>query len=351
MCNRLGPQHSDTERNRGRRARGLSLREQGSKMNFDVSILKELAQTQKVPEGTVIRVVEKALGDAYAKSSNPVEGAVVKLDEQKNRLIIEAPDGTDVTPADFGRMAAMTMRQAVQMWLKDLERRRKLGAWADKENTLVTGTVRAHAARNARGETIIDLGNGVEAVMPSGEATPQEVLKHGQEVVVYVVAVNPDERGRIKVTVSRRQPNLVAELVRQQVPEVADGRIEIIGVAREPGVRAKIGVRASANFKGDVAEAVFGAAAYRIRAVAAKLGGGEKLDVVVDPGTIEGFVANALTPAKVTTVQMDENSPHPHALVGVPRDQVTLAIGAEGRNTRLASKLTGVKIDVLVDED
>ena len=241
------------------------------------------------------------------------------------------------------------------MWLRDLDRRRKLGVWADREGTLITGTVRAHTARNAKGETIISLGgkdtgpdSRVEAVMPSGEATPGETLTHGQEVTAYVVAVNPDDRGRVKVTVSRRQPLLVSELIREHSPEVARGLVEITGVAREPGIRTKVAVRAAEGFNGDPREAVFGAAAYRIRAVAAKLNG-EKIDIVVDPGNLEGFIANALTPADVTQVQMTD-SPHPHALVAVPRDQVSLAIGAEGRNVRLASKLTGAKIDVLVDD-
>lgn len=314
-------------------------------MKFEAAALSDLAVSQKVPVADVVNVVQAALTEAYSKTSSPVEGAVVNLDARRGELTIKDPSGTDVTPSDFGRLAASTMRQAVTMWLRDLDRRRKLGAWADKEGTLITGEVRAHAARNARGETIINLGEGVEAVMPTGEATPGEELKHGQEITAYVVAVNPDDRGRVRVTVSRRQPAFVAELIRAQSPEVADGRVIITNIAREPGLRTKVAVRAAEGYTGDVQEAVFGAAAYRIRAVAAKLHG-EKVDVVVDPGNIEGFVANALTPAKVVRVQMTDDK-HPHALAVLADSQVSLAIGTEGRNVRLASKLTGVKIDIL----
>ena len=119
-------------------------------MKFDVTPLSELAALNKVSLDTVVKVVESALADAYLKTPAPVEGAVVKLDTNRGTLSITSPTGGDVTPSDFGRLAAGTMRQAVTMWLRDLDRRRKLGVWADREGTLITGTVRAHTARNAK---------------------------------------------------------------------------------------------------------------------------------------------------------------------------------------------------------
>lgn len=317
-------------------------------MKFEVAALTELASIKKVTPTEITRVCEEALTDAYSKGADPVPGAKAKIDVYKGQLYILDEEGNDVTPEDFGRLVASIMRQAVTMWSRDLDRRRKLGTWADKVGTLVTGQVRAHAGRNQRGETVISLGDNVEAIMPRGEATPGEVLKHGEDVTAYIVAVNPDDRGRVKVTVSRRQPALVTELIKSHSPEVADGRVIITNVAREPGHRSKIAVKAGEGYTGDLQEAIFGAGAYRIRGVAAKLKG-EKVDVVVDTGVIEEFVANSLTPAKVAQVQMTD-APHGHAIVAVDRDQMKLAIGSEGRNVRLASKLTNVKIDVLIAE-
>lgn len=312
-------------------------------MQFDTAAVPALAQQMGVPVTTVTEQLVGALTDAYARTYGAVPGAVATLDVTAGQLCVVDPDGHDITPADFGRTAATAARQALQMWMRDVERIRKVGVWAGREQTLVTGTIRAHAARNARGEVLLDVGTGVEAVMPSGEQIPGESYAHGQTLTVIIVAVNATDRGGVRITISRRQPTLVAALLAQVSPELADGRVQIVGIARDPGSRVKVAVRSTVpglNARG----ALIGEGAARISRVAAELRG-EKIDVITAVEDQAAYVAAALTPATVTSARVVDPVRH-QVEVTVPAAQLGLAAGKDGTNTRLAQRLTGTRIEI-----
>lgn len=312
-------------------------------MFIDVDALSQLASSQHVPLADVVTVVEAALNDAYRKNASAVPGARVQIAVTKagGDLTVLDADGADITPADFGRLVATTTRQAVTQWLRDLERIRKVGVWAGREGSLVTGTVRANS-RNRNGETSVDLGAGVEAVLPSGEAVEGEALRHGDRVTALIVAVNADDRGAVKVTISRRQPALITQLFTAAVPELAAGAIEVVSVARDPGSRTKIAVRGADGV--DARSAMIGVNADRIRQVTAAVAG-EKIDVVNFHAELGDYAAAALTPAAVLAVDVTDPVRR-QVTVTVAPDQLALAVGRGGANTRLAQRLTGAKITV-----
>lgn len=309
-------------------------------MELDVQVLKQLASDQQVPLSTVVVKVTDALTDAYGRTPSAVAGAVARLDTAAGTLTITGPDGMDVTPSDFGRLAAAATRQAVTQWLRDVERIRKVGKWAGREGTLISGRVRAHAARNRRGETIFDLGDGVEAVMPTGEATPGEEYPHGTEMTVLIVAVNADDRGGVKITVSRRQPSLVTALFAKVTPELASGQVRIVAIARDPGSRTKVAVTGPG-----ARAALIGPNADRIRQVVAALPG-EKVDVLEHHEDLAAYAAAALTPAKIIATEVLDPA-RKLVRVTVAPDQVALARGKAGANLRLGHRLTGARIEVV----
>jgi N utilization substance protein A len=231
--------------------------------------------------------------------------------------------------------------------LRDAEHERTYGEFVTKEGEIVAGVIQHDARANARGVVVVALGGGTEGVLPAAEQVPGESYRHGERIRCYVVGVTRGMRGT-QITLSRTHPNLVRKLFALEVPEIVDGSVEIVAVAREAGHRSKIAVRSTVpgvNPKG----ACIGPVGARVRGVMSELSG-EKIDIVDwsdDPAT---FVGNALSPSKVVSVTvLDERTRT--ARVVVPDFQLSLAIGKEGQNARLAARLTGWRIDIRSDAD
>ncbi|GAB3202841.1 transcription termination factor NusA [Geodermatophilus arenarius] len=322
-------------------------------MNIDVTALKAVEREKGIPVDTVIEALETALVTAYRHADGAAKHVRVHVDRRTGEVAVLAqelgPDGEvvrewDDTPSDFGRIAASTAKQVIVQRLRDAEHEQTFGEYAGKEGDIVSGVVQADARRNAQGAVLVDIGK-VEAVLPAAEQVPGESYPHGSRLRAYVVSVSRTHRGP-QVTVSRTHPNLVRKLFALEVPEIADGSVEIVAVAREAGHRSKIAVRTSVpglNAKG----ACIGPMGQRVRNVMSELHG-EKIDIVDwsdDPAT---FVASALSPARVSSATLVD--PKAKAVrVVVPDFQLSLAIGKEGQNARLAARLTGCRIDIRSD--
>jgi N utilization substance protein A len=324
-------------------------------VNIDVAALRGLVREKDVSFDTVVEAIESALLAAYMHTEGASEHARAQLDRKTGEVSIFAQeydeDGGlvrewDDTPADFGRIAAMTAKQVIMSRLRDAQQESTYGEWAGKEGDIVSGVIQAHAGMRADGPVFVDLGD-IEAVLPSAEQVPGESYVHGERIRCYVLGVQRTMRGT-QVTVSRTHPNLVKKLFAMEVPEIADGTVEICAIAREAGHRTKIAVRSTAptvRARG----ACIGPLGARVRAVVTELHG-EKIDIIdwdADPAT---FVANALSPAQVSGVTVVDEAGHA-ARVVVPDFQLSLAIGREGQNARLAARLTGWRIDIRPDTD
>ena len=244
--------------------------------------------------------------------------------------------GFVVDDADFGRIAAQTAKQVIIQRVREAERSTIYGEYKDRKGELVTGIVR----RFERGNVIVDLGRA-EAVLPMREQTPRENIRSGDRTVAYVLDVLEIARGP-QIVLSRTHPNLVVKLFEQEVPEIAEGIVTVEAAAREAGVRTKIAVR-SHDSDVDPVGACVGMKGSRVQAVVQELRG-EKIDIVPWDEDDARFVCNALSPAEVTRVLVDEEN-HTMQIV-VPDDQLSLAIGRRGQNVRLAAQLTGWKIDI-----
>ncbi|SDB97945.1 NusA antitermination factor [Geodermatophilus telluris] len=322
-------------------------------MNIDVTALKAVEREKGIPADTVIEAIETALVTAYRHADGAAKHVRVHVDRKSGEVAVLAQElGTDGevvrewddTPSDFGRIAASTAKQVIVQRLRDAEHEQTFGEYAGKEGDIVSGVVQADARRNAQGSVLVDIGK-VEAVLPAAEQVPGEKYPHGSRLRAYVVSVARTYRGP-QVTVSRTHPNLVRKLFALEVPEIADGSVEIVAVAREAGHRSKIAVRTAVpglNAKG----ACIGPMGQRVRNVMSELHG-EKIDIVDwsdDPAT---FVASALSPARVSAATLVD--PKAKAVrVVVPDYQLSLAIGKEGQNARLAARLTGCRIDIRSD--
>jgi len=247
----------------------------------------------------------------------------------------------DDTPTGFGRIAATTARQVILQRLRDVEDEAVLGEFRGREGDVVAGVVQQGPDPRV---VHVDLGT-VEAVLPPAEQVPGERYEHGARIRCLVVAVRKGPKGP-SITLSRTHPNLVRRLFALEVPEVADGTVEITAVAREAGHRTKIAVRSTVpgvNAKG----ACIGPMGQRVRAVMAELHG-EKIDIIDHSDDPAEFVGNALSPARVSSVEVVDAAARA-ARVVVPDYQLSLAIGKEGQNARLAARLTGWRIDIRPD--
>ncbi|HYZ46417.1 MAG TPA: transcription termination factor NusA, partial [Actinomycetota bacterium] len=240
------------------------------------------------------------------------------------------------TPADFGRVAAQTFKQVMAQRLREVERDITYGEYSGREGHIVTGIVQQHDHRY----TILDLGK-TEALMPMSEQIPHERYEHGMRLKAYIFEVRKSARGP-QIIVSRTHPNLIKGLFELEVPEILDGIVEIKTVAREPGHRSKIAV-VSHDRNVDPVGACVGSKGARVRMVMNELRG-EKIDIIKWTDKIEEFVANALSPAKVKEVRIQDEGQT--AFVIVPDYQLSLAIGKEGQNARLAARLTGLRVDI-----
>lgn len=323
-------------------------------MDIDISALRMLEREREISFSTVMDAIESALLTAYRHTPGAQHSARVEIDRKTGHAtvwakeVVDAGDGSaptvreyDDTPADFGRIAAMTAKQVMLQRLREATDEVTFGEFSGKEGELVNGVVQAHESRNERGIVTIDLGK-IEASLPPAEQVPGERYPHGTRVKALVVGVNRGTRGP-QVTVSRTHPSLVKKLFALEVPEIVDDTVQITAIAREAGHRTKIAVKStnpSVNAKG----ACIGPMGARVRAVMSELGG-EKIDIIDYSEDPAAFVANALSPARVKAVEIVDLATRSSRVV-VADDQLSLAIGKEGQNARLAARLTGWRIDI-----
>lgn len=289
-------------------------------INGDTGEIKVYAQKEvvEVPEDTLIQI---SLDEAQLIDKNYAIGDIVNI---------------EVTPANFGRIAAQTAKQVVMQRIREAERGIVLSEFADKENDIVTGVIQ----RIEKGKVFLEIGN-TEALLVPGEQVPGENYQFHQRMKVYVTKVESASRG-VQILVSRAHPGLVKRLFELEVPEIAQGIVEIKGICREAGSRTKLAVYSNdANV--DAQGACIGARGSRVQVVSDEIGG-EKIDIVKWSEEPEKYIAASLSPSDVVSVVVDEASKS--AEVIVPDSQLSLAIGKAGQNARLAAKLTGWKIDI-----
>jgi N utilization substance protein A len=325
---------------------------EGGLMDIDLSILRMLEREKEISFEVLVEAIEQSLLTAYHKTPGAVEQARVVLDRNSGHVTVFAAElddeGTkigeyDDTPDGFGRIAATTAKQIMLQRLRDAEDDIRYGEFSGKEGDLISGVIQQ--GRNPD-DVMVDLGK-LEALLPLGERVPGESYVHGERIKCLVISVRKGMRGP-QITLSRSHPNLVKKLFALEVPEIADGTVEIAAIAREAGHRTKIAVTTTApgvNAKGSC----IGPMGQRVRNVMSELHG-EKIDIVdwsEDPAQL---VAHALSPARVTSVEVVDAEAR-SARVVVPDFQLSLAIGKEGQNARLAARLTGWRIDIRSDEE
>jgi N utilization substance protein A len=328
-------------------------------VEIDLSVLRLMEREREIPFEELVQIIEQAILTAYLKHSGESdrkagEGvasqARVVLDRKTGKVTVFVAEHDDEgnvigeaedVPEDFGRIAAFAAKQVINQRLRDIGDDKVLGEFKGREGDIVAGVIQQ--GPNPR-MIQVDLGT-IEAVLPPEEQVPGENYAHGTRIRVYVTSVARGTKGP-QITVSRTHPALVRKLFALEVPEIASGLVEIVSLAREAGHRTKMAVRATEpgiNAKG----ACIGELGQRVRAVTAELNN-EKIDIVDYSENLATFVANALSPAKVSSsFIIDESLKAVRALV--PDYQLSLAIGKEGQNARLAAKLTGARIDIQPD--
>jgi transcription termination/antitermination protein NusA len=322
-------------------------------VNLDLAALRALEREREIPFETILAAIESALLTAYRHTDGASSHARIEVDRKTGSVAVIASETDengvlvrefDDTPHDFGRIAAMTAKQVILQRLREATDEVHFGEYVGRDGDLVTGVIQAHETRAEKGIVSIDLGK-IEGMLPQSEQVPGELYEHGMRIKCIVVHVAKGFRGP-QVTLSRTHPNLVRRLFALEVPEIADGTVEITAIAREAGHRSKIAVystQSGVNAKG----ACIGPMGQRVRAVMSELHG-EKIDIIdwdEDPAT---FVGNALSPAKALSVEVVDEATRT-AKVTVPDYQLSLAIGREGQNARLAARLTGWRIDIHSD--
>jgi N utilization substance protein A len=319
-------------------------------MDIDLSVLRSLESEKDISMDLAIKAIEDALLVAYHRSGGAAATARVQVDRGSGHVTVWAAETGengevlreyDDTPEGFGRIAATTARQVILQRLRDAEDELTFGEYAGREGDIVAGIIQQGKDPRA---VLVDLGK-VEAILPPPEQVPGERYVHGERLRCYVVHVRKGYRGP-SITLSRTHPNLVKKLFSLEVPEIASGAVEIVAIAREAGHRTKIAVishQPGVNAKG----ACIGPMGSRVRNVMAELHG-EKIDIVDYSEDSADFVAHALSPARVSRVIVVDAAAKV-AQVIVPDYQLSLAIGKEGQNARLAHRLTGWKIDIRPD--
>ena len=319
-------------------------------MDIDVSALKALVREKDLSLDVVVETIEQALHVAYMHTVGAAERARVSVDRKTGHVVVMATERDDEgnvireyddTPEGFGRIAATTARQVLLTRLREAEDDVTLIEFTGREGDLVSGVVQQTSNPKM---VRIDIGK-VEANLPPEEQSPGESYPHGVRFKCLVTAVRKGFKGP-QVTVSRTHPNLVRALFALEVPEIADGTVQIAAVAREAGHRTKIAVFSTVpgvNAKGSC----IGPLGQRVRQVMSELGG-EKMDIVDFSEDPAEMIAHALSPARVLGVVIVDPVAR-SARVTVPDYQLSLAIGREGQNARLAARLTGWRIDIRSD--
>jgi N utilization substance protein A len=307
--------------------------------------LSALAQEKGISEDVMLEALANALVTAYKRMPEAAEEALVEIDVETGEIRVIAQEldeegnvvrEWDDTPADFGRIAAQTAKQVILQRIREAEREMKYEEYAGREGDIVTGIIQQTDARY----TLLDLGR-VEALLPQAEQVPGDRYDHGSRMKAYIVEVRKTAKGP-QIVVSRTHPGLVKRLFELEVPELLDGLVDIKAVAREPGHRTKLAV-ASNDQNVDPVGACVGARGMRVRQVVNELKG-EKVDIVPFSDDAQEFVMRALAPAKVREVRIHDDTGI--AEVIVPDFQLSLAIGKEGQNARLAARLTGWRVDI-----
>ena len=319
-------------------------------MDIDLRVLKQVEREFEIPVSESITIIEAAILAAYHKAVGNNDPARAELNRTTGHVSIYAPvldeEGNqtgeeEVTPDNFGRIAANAAKQVIANAIRTLNDENIFGEFQGKEGDIVSGTIQQGSKSYM---VYVDLGT-IEAIMPPEEQVPGEDYSHGRRIRVYVTNVSRGTRGP-QVTVSRTHPSLVRKLFALEVPEIASGVVEIVSLAREADHRTKIAVRATepgVNAKGSC----IGELGQRVRAVTSELND-EKIDIVDYSDDLPTFVASALSPARVSSAfTLDAAARSVRVLV--PDFQLSLAIGKEGQNARLAAKLTGAKIDIQPD--
>ena len=321
-------------------------------MDIDMAALRMVEAEKGVSLDTLMAAIEDALLKAYHNAPGALEDARVEVDRKNGHVMVMAAeideDGNkigefDDTPSGFGRIATTTARSIIMQRLREAEDEQVLGSFRDKKGEVVSGIIQQSRDKDV---VVVKVGE-FEAVLPKAEQVPGEQYRHGQWIRAVVVKTMLGEKGA-RIEVSRRHPDLVRGLFSREVPEITSGDVVIESVAREAGYRTKIAVRSTRpniNAKG----ACIGPMGRRVRAVMNELNH-EKIDIIDYSEDVATFVANALSPAHVTSVTV-EPAEHVLAHVVVPDFQLSLAIGKEGQNARLAARLTGAKIDIRSDMD
>src|SRR5687767_9363151 len=360
-----------------------------------IEAVRTIEREKGIESDTLVTALEDALLAAYKKTPGAARHAVVELDDEgefrvfsieipgdlEERLLEEAMEAkidelerleeetgerqhtlineddldldwsqvaedeivrADVTPQNFGRIAAQTAKQVIQQRIREAERAMMYEEYIDRQGEVVTGIVQQAGDRN---NVLVDLGK-VEALLPRSEQVDGERYEQGSRIKAVITEVRSGTKGP-QVILSRRDPELIKTLFELEVPEIADGLVEIRGVAREPGYRSKIAVESHAQGVDPVGACV-GPRGSRVRMVVSELRG-EKIDIIPWNTEPARFVAKALSPARVREVYIDDETRE--ATVVVPNDQLALAIGKEGLNARLAARLTGWKVDIQSDEE
>ncbi|MGB3762563.1 MAG: transcription termination factor NusA [Ornithinimicrobium sp.] len=327
-------------------------------MDIDMAMLRGIAAEREIPLEILVKAIEQATHSAYERVRGPEASASarVELDRKSGHVTVWAREQTaaegdpvpaepgpefDDTPEGFGRVAAATARQVIMQRMRELEDDAVLGDFRDREGEIVSGLIQQSS--NPR-NVLVDFGT-VEGELPSAEQVPGESYQHGQRLRCFVVSVKRGARGP-QISLSRTHPNLVRKLFALEAPEIADGSVEIAALAREAGHRTKIAVHSTVpgvNAKG----ACIGPMGQRVRAVMAELQG-EKIDIVDYSTDPAAFVASALSPARVLSAEVVDVDTKQVRVI-VPDYQLSLAIGREGQNARLANKLTGWRIDIRSD--
>jgi N utilization substance protein A len=312
--------------------------------------LENIEREKGISIEIMLEALANALVTAYKRMPDSAEEALVEIDVETGdiRVIAQELDEEgnvvrewDDTPADFGRIAAQTFRQVLTQGIREVERDMKYEEYAGREGDIVTGIIQQSDTRY----TLLDLGR-VEALLPQSEQVPYERPDPNTRLKAYIVEVRKTAKGP-QIVVSRTHPGLVKELFKLEVPEIADGIVEIKACAREPGHRTKIAVWSN-DSNVDPVGACVGARGARVRQVVNELRG-EKIDIIPFSDDPHELVAKALSPAKVQEVRFDEDLGIAEVIVS--DHQLSLAIGREGQNARLAARLTGWRVDIKSESD
>lgn len=299
--------------------------------------LKQVAVERGIPEESIMETIRVAIASAYRKDyGTDVDSVEVILDPETGETKILNDAKKDVTPPGFGRIAAQTAKQVILQKIRETEKEVILDEYKGKIGEIVMGTI----FRVENGVVVLDLGRA-QGVLPQSEQVDSDDYRSGQKLKVLVKDIRDNSRGT-EIIVSRADSKFLVKLFEQEVPEIAAGTVTIEAIAREAGSRTKMAV-ASSDDKIDPVGSCVGQKGVRVQAIISEIHG-EKIDIVPFSNSIDKFIASSLSPAKVTEVEI--NTEEKEAKVSVPEDQLSLAIGKDGQNVRLAAKLTRWRIDI-----